>query len=84
MFLSKCAFESSSTHLELCVDALRQLLAIGFEEFGGRLEGFEVLLVADLSVSYGHEVSHDVHEACIITICYLVREAVCCVFDKGC
>lgn len=56
------------TDFQLRVDALRQLLPVGLEELGGRHEGFEVLVVADLPVSYGHEVSHDVHEACIVAI----------------
>lgn len=70
------------THLQLGVDGLRQLLSVRLEEFSGGLKRFEVLLVADLSVPYGHEVSHDVHEACIVTICDLVREAAGCVLDK--
>lgn len=80
IFVSQCV----GTHLQLCVDALGQLLSIGFQEFGGGLEGLEVLLAVDLPVSYGHEVSHDVYQACIITICHLVTEAPCPVFHKGC
>ncbi len=56
------------THFELCVDALWQLLPVGLQEFSSRFKRFEVLFVADLSVSYGHEVPHDVHKACIVAI----------------
>lgn len=78
----KCVNLCIGAHFELCVDCLRQLLSVGLEEFSSRLERFEVLFIADLSVSYGHEVPHDVHKACIITICYLVRETVGRVLDK--
>lgn len=70
------------THLQLCVDSLGQLLSVRLEEFSGGLERFEVLLVADLSVPYGHQVSHDVHEARIVAIYDLVRETAGCVLDK--
>lgn len=56
------------THFQLGAHTLRELLSVSLEEFSCRLEGFEVLLVTDLSVSYGHEVSHDFHQACIIAI----------------
>lgn len=56
------------THFELRVDALWQLLSVGLEELRSGFERFEVLIVADLPVSDGHEVSHDVHQACIVAI----------------
>lgn len=72
----------TDTHFKLCVDALRQLLSVGLEELSSRLEWFEVFFVADLSVTYGHEVSHYGHETCIVTIYHLVRKAESCVLDK--
>lgn len=72
----------TDTHFKLCVDALRQLLAIGLEELSSRLEWLEVFLIAYLSVTYGHEVSHYGHKACIITIYHLVRQTESCVLEK--
>lgn len=56
------------TCLELCVDTLGKLLSVRLEKFSGRLKRFEVMLVADLSVSYSHEVSHYAHQTCIIPV----------------
>lgn len=72
----------ADTHFKLRVDAVGQLLSVGLEELGGGLERLEVFVVADLSVTYGHEVSHDAHKACIITIYHLVRQAESCVLEK--
>lgn len=72
----------TDTHFKLCVDALRQLLSVGLEELGGRLEWFEVFFIADLPVTYSHEVSHYGHKACIITIYHLVRKTESRVVDE--
>lgn len=66
--MSGCVYLCIGTHFKLCVDALWQLLSIGLEEFSSGLKWLEVLFVADLSVSDGHEVTHYVHKACIVTI----------------
>lgn len=73
---------NAGTHFQLRVDALRKLLSVGLEELGGRLERFEVFLVAYLPVSYGHEVPHDGDEARVVAVDHLVRQAEGCVLDE--
>lgn len=53
-------------HLQLRGDALRELLSVGFEQLGRRLERFEVLLVAELPVSHRPEMAHDLHQTCVV------------------
>ena len=72
-----------STHLQLGVHALGELLAVGLQQLGRGHQGLEVLLRADLPVPDGHQVAHDVHQARVVPVRHLAAQTLHRVVDEG-
>lgn len=74
---------SGSPYLQLRADHFWKLLSTALEEGHCTLERFEVLAGGDLSVPNCHEVSHNVHQDCIVSVRHLAGQPFFCSLDEG-